>query len=79
MSKLNKKKKAVTPVNTASLPDIVFMLCFFLYGYPFYECTTLVKMTTQSGSKLKNWKKDRFIYIYAGKGLSLRYASWYRR
>jgi len=31
MSKFKKRKKGIPAVNTAALPDIVFMLLFFLW------------------------------------------------
>lgn len=70
MGKFNKKKDGgLPPVNTASLPDIVFMLLFF-----FMVATTMRQTTLKIQNKLpfadqveKLDKKDLVMYIYAGK------------
>ena len=70
MSKFRKNNKGETPkISTASLPDIVFMLLFF-----FMVATVLRDSTLMVENKLpaadqvqKLEKKDRIIYIYAGK------------
>ena len=57
MSKFKKKKKGMPAVNTASLPDIVFMLLFF------FMVTTTMRETDlrielqvyRVQLKLKNW------------------------
>jgi len=70
MSKFKKKKGGDLPaVNTASLPDIVFMLLFF-----FMVATVMRENTLKIENKLpsadqieKLEKKDLVMYIYAGK------------
>lgn len=70
MSKFTKKKSSELPaVNTASLPDIVFMLLFF-----FMVATTMRETTLKVDNVLpyadqieKLDKKDLVMYIYAGK------------
>ncbi|WGK65617.1 ExbD/TolR family protein [Croceiramulus getboli] len=79
MSKFNKKKSGDLPaISTASLPDIVFMLLFF-----FMVATVMRQNTLMVQNRLpvadqveKLDKKDRVIYIYAGKP-SARYQSQY--
>ncbi|GAA3645843.1 ExbD/TolR family protein [Flavivirga jejuensis] len=70
MSKFKKKKSGDLPaVNTASLPDIVFMLLFF-----FMVATTMRETTLKIENNLpfadqveKLDKKGLVMYIYAGK------------
>jgi biopolymer transport protein ExbD len=70
MAKFTKKKSGELPaVNTASLPDIVFMLLFF-----FMVATVMRTDTLMIENKLpfadqveKLDKKDLVMYIYAGK------------
>ena len=70
MSKFKKKKGGELPaVNTASLPDIVFMLLFF-----FMVATVMRDNTLKIENKLpsadqveKLEKKELVMYIYAGK------------
>lgn len=79
MSKFKKKKSGDLPaVSTASLPDIVFMLLFF-----FMTVTVMKDSSLMVANELpfadqvqKLDKKDRVIYIYAGKP-SERYQSTY--
>lgn len=79
MAKFNKKKGGDVPaVNTASLPDIVFMLLFF-----FMVATVMRQNTLMIENKLpaadqieKLDKKDLVMYIYAGKP-STNYKSTY--
>ena len=79
MSKFKKKKGGDLPaISTASLPDIVFMLLFF-----FMVATVMRDNTLMVTNKLpaadqvqKLDKKDRVIYIYAGKPCA-RYESKY--
>lgn len=69
MAKFNKKKSGDLPaINTASLPDIVFMLLFF-----FMVATTMRETTLVVQNKLpyadqveKLDKKDLVMYIYIG-------------
>lgn len=77
MAKFTKKKSGDLPaMNTASLPDIVFMLLFF-----FMVVTVMRKNTLLVAQKLpfadqteKLQNKNLVMYIYAGKP-SLRYQS----
>ncbi|HSM62922.1 MAG TPA: biopolymer transporter ExbD, partial [Gillisia sp.] len=70
MAKFTKKMGGELPaVNTASLPDIVFMLLFF-----FMVATVMRQNTFMIQNKLpfanqveKLDKKDLVMYIYAGK------------
>lgn len=69
MSKFRKGGgKALPAINTASLPDIVFMLLFF-----FMVATVLRKNDVKvaqilpSADQTEKLKKDRSIYIFAGK------------
>ncbi|MDO6596451.1 biopolymer transporter ExbD [Oceanihabitans sp. 2_MG-2023] len=79
MSKFKKKKGGEMPaVNTASLPDIVFMLLFF-----FMVATVMRQNTLMIENKLpqadqieKLDKKSLVMYIYAGKP-STNYKSQY--
>jgi len=78
MSKFNKKKDGgLPPVNTASLPDIVFMLLFFFMVVTVLRDTSLlVKNELPKADQVEKLKKDRSVYIYAGKP-SARYADKY--
>ena len=70
MSKFKKKKGGEVPaVNTASLPDIVFMLLFFFMTVTVLRDSTLiVKNELPFADQVQKLdKKDRIIYIYAGK------------
>ncbi|MGB3774609.1 MAG: biopolymer transporter ExbD [Leeuwenhoekiella sp.] len=79
MAKFAKKKSGDLPaVNTASLPDIVFMLLFF-----FMVATTMRETTLKINNNLptanqieKLDKKDLIMYVYAGKP-SPRYQGTY--
>ncbi|MBT2162547.1 ExbD/TolR family protein [Zobellia barbeyronii] len=73
MSKFAKKKDAGLPaVNTASLPDIVFMLLFFFMTVTVMKDSSLkVENTLPNASETKKLeKKDRVIYIYVGQPTS---------
>ncbi|MFT5103068.1 MAG: biopolymer transport protein ExbD [Candidatus Latescibacterota bacterium] len=78
MSKFNKKKGGELPaVNTASLPDIVFMLLFFFMVVTVLrQDNLLVKQILPQADQVEKLKKDRSVYIYAGKP-SARYESMY--
>jgi len=70
MSKFSSKKSGDLPaVNTASLPDIVFMLLFFFMTVTVMKDSTLkVENILPNASEVKKLeKKDRVIYIYVGK------------
>ncbi len=72
MSKFNKKKKDMPAVNTASLPDIVFMLLFF------FMVTTTMRETDlkikppvlPEATEVKKLKQKNLVsFIYVGKSL----------
>lgn len=70
MSKFRKKKGGDLPaISTASLPDIVFMLLFFfMVATVMRQNSMKVKQELPVASQLEKLdKKDRIIYIYAGK------------
>lgn len=77
MAKFTKKKSSELPaVNTASLPDIVFMLLFFfMVATTMRETTLKVENTLPYADQVEKLdKKDLVMYIYAGKPSS-RYRS----
>lgn len=77
MAKFTKKKSSELPaVNTASLPDIVFMLLFFfMVATTMRETTLKVENTLPFADQVEKLdKKDLVMYIYAGKPSS-RYKS----
>jgi biopolymer transport protein ExbD len=69
MSKFKKKKGGDIPaVNTASLPDIVFMLLFFFMVVTVLrEDNLLVMQRIPKADQVEKLKKDRSVFIYAGK------------
>jgi len=69
MSKFTKKKSGELPaVNTASLPDIVFMLLFFFMVVTVLRNNNLlVKNQLPKADQVEKLKKDRSVYIFAGK------------
>ena len=74
MSKFTKKKgNELPPVSTASLPDIVFMLLFFFMVVTVMRDTELkVEQNLQKANQIEKLKKDRSVFIFAGKP-SLQY------
>ena len=77
MAKFTKKKSGDLPaVNTASLPDIVFMLLFFfMVATVMRENTLMVQNQLPYADEVEKLdKKDLVMYIYAGKPSS-RYQS----
>lgn len=79
MSKFTKKKSGeLPPVSTASLPDIVFMLLFFFMTVTVMKDSSLMiqNVLPYADQIQKLDKKDRIIYIYAGKP-SERYQATY--
>ena len=79
MSKFKKKKSGdLPPVNTASLPDIVFMLLFFfMVATVMRDSTLMVTNALPAADQIQKLdKKDRVMYIYAGKPSS-RYQDKY--
>ena len=69
MSKFKKKKGGALPaINTASLPDIVFMLLFFfMVATVMRDNSMMVENTLPSANQVEKLKKDRTMFIYAGK------------
>lgn len=78
MSKFRKQKSnELPPVNTASLPDIVFMLLFFFMVVTVLrDDNLLVQNKLPKADQVEKLKKDRSVYIYAGKPSS-RYQEKY--
>ena len=79
MSKFRKKNSGETPkISTASLPDIVFMLLFFfMVATVLRDNTLMIQNTLPAADQIQKLdKKDRVIYIYAGK-TSTRYQDKY--
>ncbi len=69
MSKFKKKKGGDLPaISTASLPDIVFMLLFFFMVVTVLRDSNLmVQQRLPKGDQVEKLKKDRSVFIYAGK------------
>lgn len=70
MSKFKKKKGSETPgISTASLPDIVFMLLFFfMVATVMRDNELLIQNSLPKADQVtKLEKKDRVMFIYAGK------------
>ena len=70
MSKFKKKKGGDLPaISTASLPDIVFMLLFFfMVATVMRDSTLMVVNKLPAADQIQKLdKKDRVMYIYAGK------------
>lgn len=70
MAKFTKKQSSDLPaINTASLPDIVFMLLFFfMVATTMRETTLKVQNTLPYADQVEKLdKKDLVMYIYAGK------------
>lgn len=80
MSKFTKKKSAeLPPISTASLPDIVFMLLFFFMVVTVLRNNNLmVRNQLPKADQIEKLKKDRSVYIFAGKP-SIRYEEKYGR
>lgn|SRR5690554_5704403 len=78
MAKFTKKKDGGLPaINTASLPDIVFMLLFFFMVVTVLrDDNLLVQNTLPKADQVEKLQKDRSVYIYAGKP-SARYQDMY--
>ena len=79
MSKFKKKKGGDLPaISTASLPDIVFMLLFFfMVATVMRDNSLMVENKLPAADQVQKLdKKDRVIYIYAGKPSS-RYQNKY--
>lgn len=69
MSKFKKKKDGGLPaINTASLPDIVFMLLFFfMVATVMRDNSMMVENILPPANQVEKLKKDRTMFIYAGK------------
>jgi biopolymer transport protein ExbD len=78
MSKFTKKKSSDLPaISTASLPDIVFMLLFFFMVVTVLrDSNLLVENKLPKADQVEKLKKDRSVFIYAGKP-SARYQDKY--
>lgn len=78
MAKFTKNKGGSLPaINTASLPDIVFMLLFFFMVVTVLrDDNLLVQNTLPKADQVEKLQKDRSVYIYAGKP-SQRYQDKY--
>ncbi len=78
MSKFTKKKSnELPPINTASLPDIVFMLLFFfMVATVMRDTNLLVEQNLPQADQVEKLKKDRSVFIYAGKP-SMQYKEKY--
>lgn len=69
MSKFKNKPKGELPaISTASLPDIVFMLLFFfMVATVMRDSSLMIENRLPSADQVEKLKKDRTIFIYAGK------------
>ena len=69
MSKFKKNKKGLPPINTASLPDIVFMLLFFFMVTTVMRETSLkVENITPKATEVQKLEKKSLVaYLYIGK------------
>ena len=70
MSKFKKKKDGgLPPVNTASLPDIVFMLLFFfMVATVMREDTLMIQNALPVADQIEKLdKKNPISYVYMGK------------
>ena len=79
MGKFKRKNEGESPkISTASLPDIVFMLLFFfMVATVLRDNTLMIQNTLPAADQIQKLdKKDRVIYIYAGKP-SARYQDKY--
>lgn len=73
MSKFRKKGgKGLPPINTASLPDIVFMLLFFfMVSTTMREVTFMVEIKLPTATELSKLEKKSLVsYIYVGEPLA---------
>ena len=82
MSKFKKKKKGMPAVNTASLPDIVFMLLFFFMVTTTMRETELVIDSPRlpSATEVKKLEHKSLVStIYVGKPKDAKYGTSYNR
>ena len=71
MSKFSKKKKGMPAINTASLPDIVFMLLFFfMVATTMRETSVMVTNKIPTATEVKKLEDKRLVStIYVGESL----------
>lgn len=82
MSKFKKKKKGVPAVNTAALPDIVFMLLFFFMVTTTMRETDLKleSPTLPTATEVKKLEHKSLVStIYVGKAKDAKYGVGYNR
>lgn len=82
MSKFKKKKKGLPAVNTAALPDIVFMLLFFFMVTTTMRDTTLLIENPRlpSAAEVKKLEHKSLVStIYVGKAKDPKYGTAYNR
>lgn len=77
MSKFKSKKQGDLPaISTASLPDIVFMLLFFFMVATVMRDNSLqVENLLPDATEIVKFKKDRTMFIYAGKPKDEKYGT----
>ena len=64
----NNDSKEVPAINTSALPDIVFMLLFFfMVATVMRDSSLMIENRLPSADQVEKLKKDRTIFIYAGK------------
>lgn len=82
MSKFKKKKKGLPAVNTAALPDIVFMLLFFFMVTTTMRETTLQLETPKlpQATEIKKLEHKSLVStIYVGKAKESKYGTGYNQ
>ena len=82
MSKFKKKKKGVPAVNTAALPDIVFMLLFFFMVTTTMRETSLKieNPTLPTATEIKKLEHKSLVStIYVGKAKDPKYGTGYNQ
>ncbi len=82
MSKFKKKKKGMPAVNTASLPDIVFMLLFFFMVTTTMRETSLLieNPSLPSAAEVKKLEHKSLVStIYVGKAKDGKYGKLYNK
>lgn len=82
MSKFKKKKKGVPAVNTAALPDIVFMLLFFFMVTTTMRETSLKieNPTLPTATEIKKLEHKSLVStIYVGKAKDAKYGTGYNQ
>ena len=81
MSKFKKKKKGMPAVNTASLPDIVFMLLFFFMVTTMRETSLQIDTPSlPSATEVKKLEHKSLVStIYVGKAKDSKYGVGYNK